>query len=229
MSLPESPIRTGNTGFLHIMDSRFLVELRGVERSQIWVSFPGVQYPVAGVGGRLEFHNERGYVAYNVQVIRYADRPEDGIILERSESAERRTHRTSWRVPTDINVAFRMPEGTESFSAVMEDISADGCLLRAVPVLAVRTPLELTFALDRQHGNQTLAARVCYVQEESELRTPVGLRYGIRFTQIPPETKRLLTLFLYHHVRRLYPKEVAAMYPRVRRAQPAPGPAPEKA
>jgi hypothetical protein len=224
VSTPQNPIQTGNTGFLSIMNSRFLVEIRGVERIQIWVSFPGVNYPVAGMGGRLEFHNERGFVAYNVQVIRYADRPEDGIILERSESAEQRTHRSAWRVPTDINVAFRTPNSTEVFSAVMEDLSADGCLLRAVPVLSVRTPVEISFPLDRQHGNQVVEARVCYVQEESELRSPVGLRYGLRFTKVPPETRRLLTLFLYHHVRRLYPKEVAAMYPRARRAQAGPLP-----
>ena len=217
MSESPNPIRVGNTGFLCITENRFLVEIRGVEYNQIWVSFPGTNYPIVGMGGRLEFHGAAGFSAYNVQILRYAERARDGIILERSESAEQRTHRTSWRIPTDINIFFRTPNSEELFNGVMEDLSAEGCQLRADPVLSVRTPLHLTFALDRQHGNQTVEARVCYVQDESSLRSPVGLRYGCRFTQIPPETKRLLTLFLYHHVRRLYPKDVAAMYPRVRR------------
>jgi len=215
----QNPLQIANTGYLCLLENRFLVEIRGIDRNMIWVSFPGANYPISGVGGRLEFHNDGGYIAYNVQVLRYADRPGDGIVLERSESADQRTHRTSWRIPTDIKIRLRTPNSDEDFEAVMEDLSADGCQVRANPVLSVRTPVELTFALDRQHGNQILEARVCYVQDESNLQSPKGLRYGLRFTRVPSETKRLLTLFLYHHVRRLYPKDVAAMYPRVRRPQ----------
>lgn len=217
MSAPASPIRCGNTGLLCIMDSHFLVEILGVERNQIWTTFPGVCYPLAGMGGRIEFHHESGFIAYNVQVLRYADRPESGIILERSESAEQRTHRSSWRVPTDISVVFRTPDSPERYSAVMEDLSAEGALVRAHPVLAVRTPVELSFALDREHGQQLVEARVCYAHEETGLQAPAALRYGMRFTNMSPATRRLLTLYLYHHVRRLYPKDVAAMYPRTRR------------
>ncbi|MBX3180982.1 MAG: PilZ domain-containing protein [Candidatus Hydrogenedentes bacterium] len=218
--IPANPIHTGNTAFLFMMDQRFLVQIRGVDRIQIWVSFPGVNYPVPGLGGRLEFHHDRGFVAYNVQVLRYADRPEDGLILERSESAERRTHRSAWRVPTEIPVRFRTLDAPDPRAAVMEDLSADGCQLRADALLAVRTPIELRFALDRQHGELVSEGRICYVQEETSLRAPASLRYGVRFTSMSGETRRLLTLFLYHHVRRLYPKEVAAMYPRVRKAEP---------
>lgn len=217
MTDAASPIRCGNTGFLCIMDSRFLVEILGVERNQIWTSFPGVCYPVSGMGGRFEFHHETGFVAYNVQVLRYADRPESGIILERSESADQRTHRTSWRVPTDIGVVFRHSGAPERYSAVMEDLSAEGALLRAHPILPVRTELEMSFALDREHGLQVVEGRICYAHEETDLQAPSALRYGVRFTQMSAATRRLLTLFLYHHVRKLYPRDVAAMYPRTRR------------
>lgn len=220
MSAPRNPIQTGNTGYLCILDSRFLVQIRGLENNQIWISFPGIHYPLAGAGGYLEFHSETGFAAYNVQVLRYCERAEDGLILERSESAERRTHRTSWRVPTNISATFRTPNATEHFDGVLEDLSADGCQLRTQPVLPIRTPVLLTFALDRQHGDQEIEARICYVQEESTLRTARGLRYGLRFTRMAPATRRLLTLFLYHHVRRLYPGDVAAMYPRSRPKQP---------
>ena len=217
MTAPPLPIRCGNTGFLCIMDSRFLVEILGVERNQIWTSFPGVCYPLAGMGGRLEFHHDTGFIAYNVQMLHYAEHPASGIILERSESADQRTHRTSWRVPTNIDVVFRTPNSPERYSAVMEDLSAEGALLRAHPVLHVRTPLEMGFALDREHGQQVVEARICYAHEETGLQASAALRYGVRFTNVPPATRRLLTLFLYHHVRKLYPKDVAAMYPRTRR------------
>lgn len=219
MSTSDNPIRVGNTGLLCLKENRFLVEILGVDGNQIWTSFPGVNYPLHGMGGHFEFHGERGFVAYNVQVLRYADRPETGVVLERSESAEQRTHRTSWRVPTDINVVFRTPNATENFSAVMEDLSADGCQIRTHPVLSIRTPIEMAFALDREHGNQIVEGRVCYVQEDSNLQPSPALRYGVRFVQIPPAARRLLTLFLYHQVRKLYPKDVAAMYPRTRRRQ----------
>lgn len=217
MSTSNNRIQTGNSGFLCIKENRFLVEILGVDNNQIWTTFPGINYPLQGVGGHLEFHNESGFLAYNVQVLRYAERPETGIVLERSESAEQRTHRTSWRVPTDISVAFRTPNATENFAGILEDLSADGCQLRTNPVLAIRTPLELCFALDREHGNQIVEGRVCYVHEESGLQGGSTIHYGIKFTRVPPQTRRLLTLFLYHHVRKCYPRDVAAMYPRTRR------------
>jgi hypothetical protein len=217
VTAPPVPIRCGNTGILCLMDTRFLVEILGVERNQIWVTFPGVCYPLAGMGGRLEFHHDTGFIAYNVQVLHYAEHPASGIILERSESADQRTHRTSWRVPTNIEVVFRTPHSPEHFTAVMEDLSAEGAQLRAHAVLPVRTVLELGVALDREHGQQVIEARICYAHEEAGPRNPGALRYGVRFTNMPPATRRLLTLFLYHHVRKLYPRDVAAMYPRTRR------------
>ena len=51
---------------------------------------------------------------------------------------------------------------------------------------------------------------------------PEELRTKIASDQRPgidADTQRLLTLFLYHHVRKLYPKDVAAMYPRTRRSR----------
>ena len=217
--MPETsnPITIGNTAFLNMMDERYLVEIRGAESNRIWVSFPGECYPLSGMGGRLEFHQPTGFCAYNVQVLSYAEGNKTGIILERSESADQRTHRTTWRVPTSINAAVSMEGSDHRFSAVLENISAEGALLRAHPVMTIRTSILLAFALDQEHGNQQVEGRVCYSQEADAMANPPIQQYGVRFTNMSPDTKRLLTLFLYHHVRRLYPKDVAAMYPRTRR------------
>ncbi|MCF6285818.1 MAG: PilZ domain-containing protein [Candidatus Hydrogenedentes bacterium] len=214
---PSTPITVGNTAYLSIMDERFMVQILGVEGNAIWVSFPGACYPLNGMGGRLEFHRPEGLSAYNVQVLRYADGQAKGIILERSESAEHRTHRTAWRVPTDMTVAVQLPDSDYRFSAVMENISADGALLRAHPVLPIRATVHMTFSLDREHGEQLAEGRVCYAQEASSMTTPPAQHYGIRFTTMNADTRRLLTLFLYPHIRKIYPKDVAAMYPRTRR------------
>jgi hypothetical protein len=213
----KNPIAVGNTAYLSIMEERFLVEIRGAEDNNIWVTFPGACYPLNGMGGRLEFHRPEGECAYNVQVLRYAEMPDTGIILERSESAEHRTHRTAWRVPTDITAAIQLDGNDQRFSAVVENLSTDGALLRAHPVLAIRTPLRVAFPLDREHGLRVVEARVCYAKEAEALEAKPVQYYGVRFTSIDAETQRLLTLFLYHHVRKLYPKDVAAMYPRTRR------------
>lgn len=210
-------LTVGNSAYLNMMDERFLVEILGTDGNKIWVSFPGACYPLNGMGGRLEFHRPEGLSAYNVQVLRYADGPASGVVLERSESADHRTHRTSWRVPTDINVAIQLDENDQRYSAIMENLSAEGALLRAHPVLPIRTPLRLAFPLDREHGIQVVEGRICYAQEVDSLATPPIQHYGVRFSGMSGETRRLLTLFLYHHIRRLYPKEVAAMYPRTRR------------
>lgn len=221
--MPDSGnlIAIGNTAYLHMMDERFLVEILGTEDNKIWISFPGACYPLNGMGGRLEFHRTDGLSAYNVQVLRYADGPSTGIILERSESAEHRTHRTSWRVPTDFQVAVQLDEDNRRFSAIMENISAEGALLRAHPMLAIGTPLRLAFQLDKEHGLQVMEGRVRYAMEADGMANPPVQHYGIRFTGMKPESRRLLTLFLYHHIRKLYPKDVAAMYPRARRQRRA--------
>lgn len=210
-------IAVGNTAYLNMMDERYLVQILGTDRNQIWVTFPGACYPLNGMGGRLEFHRPDGLSAYNVQVLRYADGESAGIILERSESADHRTHRTSWRVPTDIQAAIQLDDHGQRYSAVMENISADGTLVRAQPMLAIQTPLRLAFPLDKEHGLQVVDGRVCYAHEAEPLAGNPVQRYGIRFTGMSPESRRLLTLYLYHHVRKLYPKDVAAMYPRNRR------------
>ena len=214
---PSNPIVAGNTAYLSIMGERFLVQILGVEGNSIWVSFPGACYPLNGMGGRLEFHRPDGMSAYNVQVLRYAESQGSGIILERSESAEHRTHRTAWRIPVDITAAVQLPDSDYRFSVVMENISADGTLLRAHPVLAIRTSLRMVFSLDREHGEQLVEGRVCYAQEAGAMTSPPVQHYGIRFTNMSADTRRLLTLFLYHHIRKIYPRDVAAMYPRVRR------------
>lgn len=217
--MPESAnlISVGNKAYLCMMDERFLVQILGTDRKQIWVTFPGACYPLNGMGGRLEFHRPDGVSAYNVQVLRYADGESAGIILERSESADNRTHRTSWRVPTDIQAAIQLDDNGKRYSAVMEDISAEGTLVRAQPTLAIQTPLRLAFALDKEHGLQVVEGKVCYARAADPMANPPVQHYGILFTDMSPETRRLLTLFLYHHVRKLYPKDVAAMYPRARR------------
>ncbi len=216
MPIVQSPITVGNNALLNMMDERFLVKIVGIEGGKIWVTFPGACYPLNGMGGHLEFHRPDGVLAYNVQVLRYADGKDTGIILERSESAEHRTHRTTWRVPTDISVVVQT-ENDQRFTAIMENLSAEGALLRAHPLLGLRTPLRLNFALDKEHGNQVVDGRICYAQEADGLANPPIQHYGVRFYEMSPATRRLLTLFLYHHVRKLYPRDVAAMYPRVRR------------
>jgi len=221
VTVPETNnlLVVGNAAYLNMMDERFLVEILGTENNKIWVSFPGACYPLNGMGGRLEFHRPDSVSAYNVQVLRYAEGQARGIILERSESADHRTHRTSWRVPTNIQVAIQLDENDHRYSAVMENLSAEGALLRATPTLALSTPLRIAFPLDKEHGIQVVEGRVRYAHEAEAMADPPVRHYGVRFTGMSGETRRLLTLFLYHHIRKLYPKEVAAMYPRNRRSR----------
>ena len=194
MSEVNNPLSVGNAALLNFNKDRFLVKILGTEDNKIWVSFPGDCYPINGMGGRLEFHRSTGFSAYNVQVLRYAEGQSTGLILERSESADQ-----------------------SSFSAVMEDLSAEGALIRAQPTLQLQTPLRLTFALDREHGDRVVDGEICYAKGPDPIEANPMPRYGVRFSKMTAETQRLLTLFLYHHVRKLYPKDVAAMYPARRR------------
>lgn len=211
----SSLLEVGNEGYLRVLDGRYLVEVLGVEENDVWVSFPGVDYPPEGVGAHLEFYSGSGYVMYHTQVKRGPKREGDGVVLERSETADERKHRTSWRVPTEFTVVIREIDRFKRYTAIVDNLSSGGALIRAFPEFPLRTRLELTMKLkdDTEHA---LESKVVFVQEASALRKGPSLEYGLSFTEVPPGAKRAITEFLYKRIRELYPKDVQGLYPRNR-------------
>jgi len=209
----ESCLMKGSKGFLRVMGYPFLVEVLGVEGKQIWVSFPGADYPVEGMGAQLEFHQDTGYVLYHTQVVRGPRQLGDGVIVERSETSDERRHRANWRVPTNLAVVIQEAGSGTRYSAIMENLSAGGLLLRAYANLNLKNLLNVTFELE-DGEEHTVVGKVVYAAEESSLSRRPNQEYGVSFVEVPNAARRAITLFLYAKIRQLYPKEVQAMYPR---------------
>ncbi|MBI3117307.1 MAG: PilZ domain-containing protein, partial [Candidatus Hydrogenedentes bacterium] len=202
------PLRRGEKGFLRVMGFPFLVEVLGVNGKEVWVSFPGSDYPLDGTGAELEFHTPAGYVLYHTQVIRGPRREGDGVVLERAETAEERKHRRHWRVPTDTTIVVRPLDSQKHYTAIMDNLSSGGTLIRTYAVFYL--PCEVAVQIPLDDGTtHTLQGRVVYGEENSPFDPGPRHRYGISFTQMNAETKRALTWYLYKRLRKLYPQDVA--------------------
>ncbi|MBI2421462.1 MAG: PilZ domain-containing protein [Candidatus Hydrogenedentes bacterium] len=203
----------GRSGYLVIEGERYLVEVLGVRGGEIWVSFPTAGFPPPGIGAELEFYSETGSIIYHTQVLRGPERPNDGVLLERSETAEQKQHRNSWRVPTDFKVTFYLGDQEESHTAYMENISTGGMQLRMGLNLPLRQELLIGFALSDGYFHRA-RAKVVYAAEASPLHQLPPMQYGVEFTDIHIGARRSIMMYMYKRIRQLYPEDVMAMYPR---------------
>lgn len=195
------------------MGHPFMVEILGVNGKEIWVSFPGADYPLDGMGAELEFHTPQGYTLFHAQVLRGPRRDGDGVVLERAETSEDRHHRRHWRIPTDTTVVLHPVQDGKHYTAIMDNLSAGGMLVRTYAVLYLPCELEVEMPLD--DGNTyTLSGRVVYGAETSPFQPGPRHKYGILFGALEPGTRRSLTWYLYKRMRKTYPEDVAALYPR---------------
>ena len=211
----KTPLLRGAKGFLRVMGNPFLVEVLGVNGKEVWVSFPGADYPLDGMGALLEFHSETGYVLFHTQVVRGPRRDGDGVVLERTETSENRQHRRHWRIPAEATVVLHPVNAEKHYTAVMENLSAGGVLVRTYAVLPLTCELEIQMPLD-DGATHTIPGRIVYSEEAGAFESGPRNKYGVIFGAMPPSTHRALTWHLYKQMRKFYPQEVAALYPRSR-------------
>jgi hypothetical protein len=204
----QTPLRRGERGFLRVMGNPFLVEILGVNGKEVWVSFPGADYPLDGMGAELEFHAETGYLLFHTHVVRGPRR--DGVVLERTESSEHRQHRRHWRIPTDTTVVLRPLHGQKQYTAIMDNLSAGGLLVRAYAEFPLSCVLDMQLPLD-DGALHPMRGRVVFSEESGSFENSPRNRYGIHFAEVPPESRRALIWHLYRRMRKVYPQEVAAL------------------
>jgi c-di-GMP-binding flagellar brake protein YcgR len=99
--------------------------------------------------------------------------------------------------------------------AQLVDLSAEGALVETRSEFDSGEILNVSFTLPSQ-PTRALRARVIHYDAPTMLRSG---KLGLRFTEVPPDSRETLTIFLYREIRERYPKELRAMYPR-HRARP---------
>lgn len=200
----------GKTCYLLVMGSRFLSEIRGVAEDTIWVSFPGVDYPIEGMGVELEFHDLDGLVRYHTRVAIGPKEPGDGIVLQRAEAATRLKHRRSWRVPVDLPAQIPAGDDGPVQQARLLDLSGEGALLEAAAGLEIGSAITLSFTLPEQPSH-AFNARIIH---SGEAEQPGQCHYGLLFTEVSHEARESLTWFLWGEIKRTHRAELRELYPR---------------
>jgi Tfp pilus assembly protein PilZ len=210
-----SPLHVGNECFMLVMDQRYFVEILGLTKDTVWVSFPASNYPLEGMGAELQFHSNNGLSIFHTRVAKGPEKKGDGVILQRSESASFLKHRRSWRVACDLSVMINTLNEARLHEAQLVYLSAEGALVETRSEFDSGELLNVSFTLPNQ-PTRALRARVIHYDSATMLRSG---KLGLRFTDVPPDSRETLTIFLYREIRERYPKELRAMYPR-HRARP---------
>lgn len=213
-------MQEGKTCYLRVMGRLFLVTIQGVADDTVWVTFPGVDYPVKGMGVELEFHDTDGLQSYHTQVVIGREGKGEGIVLRRSPGGCYIKHRQNWRVPTDLPIRLRDVGRMRERMARMINLSSEGTLIETDVVYEVGSSADLVFTLPKQ-PTCTLTARVIRHENEGQRQRP---RFALWFAKVPNDARRALTWFLWKRIQELYPSDVRSLYPRSRRPRPTPMP-----
>lgn len=205
----ESPLKVGRECTLRAVGRVLLVEILGMARETIWISFPSQDPLAEGTGVELEFHNEGGYICYHARVAAGPRNTSNGIMLERSETASHMQRRREWRVPMNFSIWLRKHGEEDAHKAQMRDLSADGALIHTLASLEAGEMVDLAFQLP-EYPTVRLRARAVYCDD-----TKAGYsRFGLRFEEMPHQTRESITWYLYDRIHALYPEQLQDLYPR---------------
>ena len=210
MSRPsQSPLQVGRECYLHAMGRELLVEILGIARQNIWVSYPSADVLCVGTGLDLTIPTDAGGMAFHARVAVVPSEPAKGIMIERCETAEHRTERRDWRVPTDLSVEVRSPKATEGKAARMLDLTDAGALLTTAARFSAGDMVEMRFQLPDNAPHRVLA-QVVYSNKTGAKDCN---KFGLRFIQMNRAARSTITWFLYERIQDLYPDVLRDMYP----------------
>ncbi len=200
----------GQEAYLRSAGDAFIVEILGIAKDTIWISFPDTAPPKLGAGVDLELHGDEGFVRYHTRVAVNSTGASTGLMLERRESAEYMKHRKNFRVSVTLPVWLIPAEGPEKTKGRMIDLSAEGTRIESEATLNVGEFLAIQVSLPGQPVVE-IDARIVYLNKRRKKDFPC---YGIQFMEISKRARRSLTEFLAQEIAAHYPKELRALYPR---------------
>jgi hypothetical protein len=203
-------LEKGRQGFVRFAQARLPVEVLAAAKDTAGVTCPFEPLPSAGVIVDLEFKDTRYIACFHMQVVVAPNEKEDGIILQRAASASYAQRRRTWRVPLSDNISFRKQGDSSPAEGVVINLSCDGLLM------ATRTSLRVNDVLDIF---VTLPGLPKFKMVGKVVRSEIASsgRVGVLFVELSREARRSLTYFMWEQLRKMYPKEISALWPGSRR------------
>lgn len=205
----STPLQVGRECFLSAMGRVLVVEVLGVSRDTIWVSYPTSDIIKEGTGVELSFHEPSGFIGFHARVASGPEMNQSGIMLERAESARHNKERKNWRVPADFPIILKNYGEEQQYEGRLKDLNIDGAHIKSTSDFDAGSMLEAKMKLPNSDAF-TLLAQVVYRDPTTRDKPN---RYGLRFVEIPKSAKEALTWYLYERIRELYPKQLRDLYP----------------
>lgn len=205
----QTPLEVGRECYLWAGDTVLVVEILGISGNTVWVSYPCDEPLEEGTGVELLFRDEERTVCYHARVAVVPTNTTSGIMLERAESADDRTARTDWRVPTNLSIWIRPPGVKEKTKGRMLDLTDGGSLIVSEASFRAGELVELIFQLPDCAAYQ-LVAQVVYAGAANENGMK---RFGLRFVDVPRAAKEALIWYLYNRIQAEYGDDLRELYP----------------
>lgn len=201
----------GRQGHLRFVGKRIPVRILAVRHDTVAVRVIEGPCPYVGAGVELE-HAEGWWVAaYHMRVALRSQDHNDLIVLRRASNLRSSERRQSWRVPVDAPGDARRRGENDWFEVQIVDLSAEGGLIEAKRELAVDDLIDLQVALCGKAG-RLLVGRIIR-EEPSDSIASDYRRYGLWFVEMPAESRRVLTQFVWERLQSIRPEDVAALFP----------------
>ena len=206
----QSPLQIGQECFLTAMDRTLVVEILGLSGETIWVTYPMADTIIEGTPAELSIHEDNGFIGFHTRVTSAPKPNQQGIMLERTESAEHAKARRHWRVPTKLKVSIKSSQEDDYSDATLCDLSIDGALIATKTDLAPGSNIEMLFQLPHQTPHVILMQTVYCAPKDQEGNN----RYGLHFVEVSQEANDALMLYLYEKIKKTYPQQLRDLYPR---------------
>ena len=210
MGRAQALLNVGRECVLRSGERTYVVEVMGMAKDTLWLSFPDTDPPRRGNAVLLEVHDEKGFATYRVKILVGPKLTGNGILVERLASLNYMKRRKNWRVPTDFPVWLTGSGDEQRREAVLVDLSYDGARVETREAFNTGEEVALALKLPRRPTHR-FDATVVYVNKprRSGLR-----RVGLRFDSVSERGRHSLTRFLSKRIQELYPAELHALYPR---------------
>ncbi|HNR32118.1 MAG TPA: PilZ domain-containing protein [Candidatus Hydrogenedentes bacterium] len=206
-----SYLEPGRRVTLCLAERRVPSRILAVAQDTVGVTMDTPPYPDEGAGVGLEFEGPDGAVSYYTRVIVCPRAPGDAMILMRAPNISGAERRRAWRVPLDLRAPVRRVAAGKAADMRVVNISTEGALLEPEAALELHEVLDIYLALPGQDPH-LVRARVVR-EEASPKRRPRSLRFGVLFADLAPDARRTLTYFMWERLIKLYPKEMAKLFP----------------
>ena len=201
----DSHFQAGTRCLLVLMGHRFLVSIIRVAPETIRLSFPTGDFPVEGMRVELEFHDEAGYASYETEILEGPRQVGDGLLVKRPSEMNRNQHRSSWRVPTDLEADLKGHVHPRRYRVRVLNLSAGGLLGCAETPLVLGDTVELSLALPG-FEQAALTAQVVHTAAAGGAEAGQTL-VGLQFVALDPAVRTGISRYLWRRLRELYPSD----------------------